>query len=81
MPRKVFVDIDSTPRGLNILVGNFNVKTPMTITTWQNQVIKLEALDQGPFVFQSWNIGGPRLQNYLVPPLNTTNPKIIATFV
>ena len=81
MPRKVFIDIDSNPRGLNVLVGNFNVKTPMTITTWQNQVIKLEVLDQGPNTFQSWNIGGPRIRNYLVPPLNTTNPKIVVNFV
>jgi Glucose / Sorbosone dehydrogenase/PKD domain len=81
MPRKVFIDVDSNPRGLNILIGNFNVKTPMTITTWQNQVIKLEALDQAPYVFQSWNVGGPRVRTYLVPPLNTTNPKIMAEFL
>ena len=81
MPRKVFIDVDSNPRGLNILVGNFNVKTPATITTWQNQNLKLEVLDQVPYKFQSWNIGGPRLRNYLVPPLNTTNPKIMANFV
>ena len=81
MPRKVFLNIDSLPRGLNVLIGNFNVITPMTVTTWQNQVVKLEALDQGPYKFQSWNIGGPRVQNYLVPPLNTTNPTIMAVFV
>jgi hypothetical protein len=55
--------------------------TPATIVAWQNQNLKLEVVDQGAFVFQSWNIGGPRQRTYLVPPLNATaKPKIIARF-
>jgi hypothetical protein len=80
-PRKVLIDIDSTPSGLNILVGGFNVVTPATITAWERQTLELEVVDQRSIVFHSWNIGGPRQQTYLVPPTNTTRPKIIARFV
>jgi hypothetical protein len=79
-PKKVLIDIDSTPSGMKVLIGDFNVVTPTTIVAWQNQNLKLEVEDQGSFVFKSWNIGGPRLRSYLVPPLNTTKPKIVAVF-
>ena len=81
-PIKVKIDMRTNPQGLKVLVGDFTVVTPATIVAWQNQNLKLEAEDQGAFVFQSWNIKGPRQQTYLVPPLNlTANPKIIARFI
>ena len=79
-PKKVLIDIDSNPPGLKVLVGDFNVVTPKTIVAWQNQNLKLEVEDQGSFVFDSWNIGGPRERTFLVPPVNTTNPRIVAVF-
>ena len=80
-PKKVLIDIDSIPRGLNVLIGGFNVRTPTTIVAWQNQNLDLEVEDQGSLVFDAWNIGGARVRNYLVPPLNnTTKPKIVAMF-
>ena len=86
-PKKVFVDIDSNVPGLQILAGDFVVTTPATITTWQNQNLKLEAEDQGPYTFQSWNIGGERVTYYNVPSPETnpaangtSNYKIHATF-
>ena len=80
-PKKVQIDMRTNPQGLKVLVGDFIVVTPATIIAWQNQNLKIEAEDQGEFVFQSWNIKGPRQRTYLVPPLNTTaNPKIIARF-
>ena len=79
-PKKVLIDIDSNPRGLNILVSDFNVVTPTTIVAWENQNLTIDAADQGKFIFKSWNIGGARERTYLVPPASTTNPKVIATF-
>lgn len=80
-PKKVKIDIRADPQGLKVLVGDFAVVTPATIVAWQNQNLKLDVEDQGAYVFQSWNIKGPRQRTYLVPPLNATaNPKIIARF-
>ena len=80
-PEKVKIDIRADPQGLTVLVGDFPVVTPATIIAWQNQNLKLDVEDQGEFVFQSWNIGGPRERRFLVPPVNATaNPKIIARF-
>ena len=79
-PRKVKIDIRADPQGLVVLVGDFPVVTPATIVAWQNQSLKIDVEDQGAFVFQSWNIGGPRSRRFLVPAANTTNPKIIARF-
>jgi hypothetical protein len=79
-PKKVMIDIDSTPRGMKVLIGDINVITPTTIVAWQNQNLTLEAEDQDSMLFDSWNIGGPRRRSYLVPPLNITKPKLIAVF-
>ena len=82
-PKKVFVDIESNVPGLKILAGDFAVTTPATITTWQHQNLKLEAETQGPYTFQSWNIGGGSVTFYkvLAPTTTTTNLKIFVTFV
>jgi PKD repeat protein len=79
-PKKIYLDIVTEPSGLNVLVSDFNVVAPATITAWQNQHLKIDVEDQGSYVFNSWNIGGSRQRMYLVPPLNSTNPKIIARF-
>ena len=78
-PKKVFIDIDSlTRRGLTILVDEFAVVTPATITSWENHNMTLFVKDQGNFVFESWNIGGGRETKYLVPTATATNPRIVA---
>jgi PKD domain len=80
-PVKVKIDINTNPQGLSVLVGDFNVVAPATVIAWQNQTLKLEAVDQGANVFASWNIGGPRVRTIKVPPpSNTTNLKILARF-
>jgi hypothetical protein len=80
LPKKVLIDISSNVPGLKVLVDDFEVIAPMTITAWQNQNLKLEVVDQFPYVFASWNIAGGRVTNFLVPPLSTTKPNIIANF-
>ena len=83
-PKKVLLDVDTIPSGLRVIVGGFSLTTPITITSWQNHVLKFSVADQDKYVFDSWNVGGPRETSYLVlPPSNTTNvvhPKITAKF-
>lgn len=86
-PKKVFLDVDTIPSGLNVVVGGFSLKTPITITSWQNHRLKFSVVDQGKYAFESWNIGGPRETTYLVFPLSSNSttgvgirPKILAKF-
>lgn len=79
-PKKVLIDIGSNIPGLKVLVDDFVVTTPSTITAWQNQNLKISVEDQPPRFFVSWNIGGGRITNFLVPPATTTKPLIFATF-
>ena len=81
-PKKIFIDIDSTGRrGLTVLVDDFAVVTPATITSWQNHKLALTASDQGNFIFSSWTVDGKsspaRNQIYNVPEKGSKNPKIV----
>ena len=81
-PKKIFIDIDSTGRrGLTVLVDDFAVVTPATITSWQNHKLVLTVSDQGNFVFTSWDVDGrrstARKQIYSVPEKGSKNPKIV----
>jgi Glucose / Sorbosone dehydrogenase/PKD domain len=80
LPKKVLIDIRSNVPGLKVLVDDFEVTAPATITAWQNQNLKLTVVDQAPYVFETWNIGGARITSFLVPPVGATNPIIIANF-
>ena len=79
-PKKVFIELVSVPSGLEILVDEFPVTTPFNVTSWENHKLKLNALDQGLYVFESWSIGGDRKTNYTVPARNLTNPVITVVF-
>ena len=57
-PKKVLLDVDTIPSGLRVIVGGFSLSTPITITSWQNHLLKFGVVDQDKYVFESWNIGG-----------------------
>ena len=81
-PKKVLIDIDSTDRrGLTVLVDDFAVVTPATITSWQNHKLTLTVSDQGNFKFSSWTVDGQdssaREQIYRVPEKGEKNSKIV----
>jgi glucose/arabinose dehydrogenase/PKD repeat protein len=78
-PKKVLIDIDSSPRGLQVLVDEFAVVTPGTITSWENHNLRLDVKDQGQSVFSSWSIGGSRKTIFKVPAASSSKPKITAT--
>jgi hypothetical protein len=44
--KQVWIDIDSSPQGLQILVDEFAVVTPGTITSWENHNLRLDVQDQ-----------------------------------
>jgi PKD repeat protein len=80
-PILVLVDVDSKPRNLSILVDEFRVMTPTTITTWENHNLRLDVEDQYPFLFDSWSDGGERSHKMQIPKASlATNPHISATF-
>jgi PKD repeat protein len=66
MPIKVNLDIFSNPPGLDILVNEGPIRTPGTILTWQNQVIRLDVKNQKGYVFNNWNILGLRERTYTI---------------
>ena len=77
-PKKVLIDIDSNPRGLSVLVDEFSVVTPSTITSWQNHKLRLNVKDQKGNIFSKWSIGPNRKTTFTVPAASSTNPSIIA---
>jgi PKD repeat protein len=79
-PRIVLVDIDSNPRGLDILVDEFRVETPNTITSWASHNLRLDVEDQVPYFFTSWSDGGARSHKMNIPAYATRNPYISANF-
>ena len=79
-PKKVFLQINSTPAGLEVLVDEYPVITPMIITSWENHKLRLNALDQNNMIFSSWSTGGERKTNFTVPARQEINPTILATF-
>ena len=79
-PKKVLIDIDSNPRGLSVLVDEFSVITPTTITSWQNHNLRLNVNDQGGNIFSKWSIGTSRKTTFTVPIASSTNPVVVAIF-
>ena len=79
-PKKVFITIDSSPRGLEVLVDEYPVITPRNITSWENHKLRFNVFDQKNLTFASWSIGGARKTNFTVPARNLTNPTISVTF-
>jgi PKD repeat protein len=64
-PKKLQINVESSPSGLRILLESVNVTTPSSVTVWENQVITIDAPDQGSYKFSSWSIGGSRTRTYL----------------
>jgi PKD repeat protein len=80
LPKLVYIDIDSIPQQMNLLVDEFPVETPGTITSWQNHKLHLDVDDQYPFTFASWSDGGLRSHTMTVPEASSNNPYVAVTF-
>jgi hypothetical protein len=77
MPLTTNVMLDSVPSGLPILVDDFEVSTPVTIVTWQNHQLKLEAKFLGStsdLEWLGWSNGGDQTQFVTIPKGNSSKP-------
>ena len=63
-PKKLTISVVSAPTGLRVLLESVALTTPTSVTVWQNQVITIDAPDQGNSKFSSWSIGGNRTRTY-----------------
>jgi hypothetical protein len=53
-PNIVQVSINSIPKGLAVMVDEYSVTTPETITSWENFNLPLVVENQPPFKFSHW---------------------------
>ena len=63
-PKKLTISVVSAPTGLRVLLESAALTTPTSVTVWQNQVITIDAPDQGNSKFSAWSIGGNRTRTY-----------------
>jgi len=84
MPRKLLIDFDTVPSGLEIKLNDTVITTPGTATTWENQLLKIEIADQDlngvPYTFKSWSNSGSQNQVFLVPTGQPTGLTMTAYF-
>lgn len=76
-PRRVDLQIESDPAGLDLLVSGTTVRTPATIPSWEGWDLGLDAPDQvggdgRSYVFNSWSDGGARSHVVTTPPQPAT---------
>jgi PKD repeat protein len=81
-PRKVLVEFDTYPSGLEVFLDGVRIVTPATATTWEGHNLEAAAPNQD-FVGKSyswkwWSNGGVQTQIITVPPQGLE--KMIATF-
>lgn len=79
-PKTRLVRVTSVPSGLKVLVDEFPVVTPQTITTWARHYLRLDVDDQYPYVFKSWSDGGARRHTKKIIASNWTLTKVSVTF-
>jgi hypothetical protein len=56
-PKKQSLTFQTDPPDLQIVLDNYYVTAPETITSWENQLLHVTASDQPPFFFQYWSDG------------------------
>ena len=80
-PKTRSVRVNSDPSGLQVLVDEFPVVTPRTITTWARHNLRLDVVDQPPYAFKSWSDGGARKHTKKIIARNGTLTRLWVTFV
>jgi hypothetical protein len=80
MPKTRSVKVNSDPSGLQVLIDEFPVVTPMTITTWARHNLRLDVSDQPPYMFKSWSDGGARSHAKKIVARNGTITRLWVTF-
>lgn len=84
-PRKVLLEFDTDPSGLDIYLDGTVIVTPANATSWEAHQLKIEAKDQifngVPYVFNSWSNNGTQSHYITIPPIAADGlPKLVAKF-
>ena len=77
MPKVVYLGFETNPTGLELLLDGYSVITPVSVATWVNHPLKVDAKDQGGFLFQEWSDGGIASHTITV---GVSNGTYVATF-
>jgi PKD repeat protein len=67
MPKMVTLEFDTEPSGLELLLDDYTVTTPIEVVSWESHQLQAEALDQAPWFFMSWSDDGSRRHAISVP--------------
>ena len=82
MPRSVYIDFDTRPSNLDVLlVEDYVVTTPARVLSWENHLLKVDLLLISNYLFDSWSDGEERSHSILVPAPDgsQTVPKYVMT--
>ena len=75
-PRKVAVNLETSPSGLTLEVNGSPFVAPATITSWDNYSLQVNAPDQSsgaiPYTFIAWSDGGAQAHTFTTPAAATT---------
>ena len=80
MPMTREVAVESVPSGLEVMIDEFPVVTPSTITTWAGHDLRLDVADHPPYIFESWSDGGARRHTSKISVANATITTFSVTF-
>eukprot|EP00339_Tiarina_fusa_P008648 CAMPEP_0117064042 /NCGR_PEP_ID=MMETSP0472-20121206/44712_1 /TAXON_ID=693140 ORGANISM="Tiarina fusus, Strain LIS" /NCGR_SAMPLE_ID=MMETSP0472 /ASSEMBLY_ACC=CAM_ASM_000603 /LENGTH=829 /DNA_ID=CAMNT_0004783995 /DNA_START=45 /DNA_END=2532 /DNA_ORIENTATION=+ len=67
MPKMVTLEFDTEPSGLELLLDDYTVTTPIEVVSWENHQLQAEAYDQVPWLWMSWSDDGSRRHAISVP--------------
>jgi hypothetical protein len=77
LPSIVSVSFATNPTGRNITVNGVTLTAPRTMKSWPNYNLRVNAPNQGSYVFQSWSDGGAQSHTIKTP---SSNSSYTATF-
>lgn len=80
MPKIVELEFDTSPPGLKILLDGEEVSTPLTVVSWEDHPLQVEAPSpQNGLKFSKWSTGKKRAHIFDVPT-RSPDSSIVASF-
>jgi glucose/arabinose dehydrogenase len=77
LPKLVNVNFATSPTGRTITVNGVTYTAPVTVTSWPNYALRVNAPNQSGYVFQSWSDGGAQSHTIVTP---SSDSSYTATF-
>jgi hypothetical protein len=78
-PSLVYIDVDSGPQGLQVLVDEYPIVTPQQVASWEGHNLRLRVEDQPPNQFASWSDGN-NAREHSMELVENSSSAILATF-